>query len=80
MDNIGESHTRLTVAVPGGRGMEVDLAYYRRRSAQETLAASEATDGRVREIHLELARRYAERAQSIDVDDSERRPRLVAAD
>ena len=38
--------------------MEADLSYYKRRSAEETLAAASADNVSAREAHLELARRY----------------------
>jgi hypothetical protein len=46
--------------------MEADLKYYRRRSAEESAAAEAARDSKVRAIHLELARRYAERIGSLN--------------
>jgi hypothetical protein len=46
--------------------MEADLKYYRRRSAEESAAAEAARDSKVREIHLELAQRYAERISSLN--------------
>jgi len=49
----------------GVAAMETDLVYYRRRSAQETAAAAAARDPKVRQIHLELARRYEERGSSL---------------
>lgn len=45
--------------------MEADLKYYRRRSAEESAAAEAARDSKVRAIHLELARRYTERINSL---------------
>jgi len=42
--------------------METDLAYYRRRSVEETAAAAAASHPKARIVHLELARRYDERA------------------
>ena len=46
--------------------MEADLKYYFRRSAEEKAAAEAARDFKVREVHLELARRYAERISSLN--------------
>ena len=46
--------------------MEADLKYYHRRSAEESAAAAAARDSKVREIHLELARRYAERIAAMN--------------
>jgi len=45
--------------------MEAELKYYHRRSAQESAAAEAARDAKVREIHLELARRYSERIAAL---------------
>ena len=63
---------RLALGVSLGRGhrgvasMNADLAYYRRRIAEEAAAAAAASDLRVRAVHLELARRYAERCAAIE--------------
>ena len=38
--------------------MEADLNYYKRRSAEETAAATAADNAIARDAHLELARRY----------------------
>ncbi len=38
--------------------------YYARREAQERARAESASDPAVRHIHLDLARRYAERVQT----------------
>jgi Skp family chaperone for outer membrane proteins len=46
--------------------MEADLQYYLRRSAEESAAAESAHNSKVREIHLELARRYAERIAALN--------------
>lgn len=46
--------------------MEADLKYYHRRSAEESAAARAALDAKVRDIHLELARRYAERITALN--------------
>lgn len=48
--------------------METDLIYYRRRAAEETAAAAVAEHARVRQVHLELARRYAERVASMEAE------------
>lgn len=37
-----------------------DLAYYRRREAQERTIAESCVDGMTRRLHLELADRYAQ--------------------
>ena len=44
--------------------METNQNYYRRRAAEEQMAARTATDLRVRDTHLELARRYSEIADA----------------
>ena len=46
--------------------MEPDRVYYRRRSAEEERAAAQALDVRVRDVHLDLARRYKERAAELE--------------
>ena len=46
--------------------MEADLKYYYRRSAEESAAADAALDKKVRAVHLELARRYAERITALN--------------
>ncbi|HEV2594276.1 MAG TPA: hypothetical protein VGU01_03655 [Sphingomicrobium sp.] len=46
--------------------MEADLDYYRRRTAEEARAAGQARDVRVRDVHLDLARLYEERAAQIE--------------
>jgi hypothetical protein len=38
--------------------MENDRTYFMRRAAQERSAADHAADGKARDAHLELARRY----------------------
>ena len=48
--------------------MEVELAYYRRRAAEEAAAADSAGNEVVRNTHLELSRRYAERLAAIEAD------------
>jgi hypothetical protein len=59
--------------------MEADLVYYRRRSADESDAAAAAPDPRVRRVHLELARCYAERIAALEAQRLEVRLRLVPA-
>jgi hypothetical protein len=46
--------------------MEADLAYYRRRSAEERIAAEAAPNGAAREAHTELARLYGDRVASLE--------------
>lgn len=45
--------------------MNKELKYYERRTADEKAAAEAAPDGRVKAVHLELARRYDERCASL---------------
>jgi len=47
--------------------MEADVVYYRRRTAQEMAAAEAAIDRKVRQVHLEMARRYGERLSALEV-------------
>jgi hypothetical protein len=47
--------------------MDGDLKYYRRRSVEESAAAQRAPNAKVREVHLELARRYDERISALSV-------------
>ena len=46
--------------------MDAELKYYRRRSDEETAAAQAANDGKVRDVHLELSRRYHEKISTIE--------------
>ena len=64
----------------GGRIMEQELTYYRRRAAEETEAAASSAEGKVREIHLELCRRYDERASNIEAEDRRSELHAVSAD
>jgi hypothetical protein len=59
--------------------MEADLVYYRRRSAQEAQAAAAALDYRVRQVHLDLSKRYTDRIAAIEVDGPHSHLRLVSA-
>jgi len=59
--------------------MEADLVYYRRRAAEEARAAGQANDIRVREVHLDLARRYQERAADLEVQRVDAHLSLVPA-
>lgn len=59
--------------------MEKDLAYYRRRSREEAAAAADAYDPRVKQVHLDLAERYAERAAILESPGSHQHLRLVSA-
>lgn len=44
-----------------------DIEYFRRRSAQERELARAATEGPSRTVHLDLASRYAARAEEAAV-------------
>lgn len=57
--------------------MDADLKYYHRRSAEESAAAEAARDSKVRDIHLELARRYAERITTLNASVHRRSLHLV---
>ena len=59
--------------------MELDLAYYRRRSVEEKAAAAAALHSKVRAVHLELAQRYDERVQALEAGPRLARPHLVSA-
>jgi hypothetical protein len=59
--------------------MEADLVYYRRRSAEEAQAAAVSVDSHVRDVHLELARRYSERIVALETERTDLRLRLVPA-
>ena len=48
--------------------METDLVYYRRRAAEESAAAAAAEHVKVKQVHLELARRYAERIAAAEAE------------
>jgi hypothetical protein len=57
--------------------MEAELNYYRRRSVEESKAAAESPDGKVRGIHLELERRYDEKISAIEAELRRGQMRLV---
>ena len=59
--------------------MEAELAYYRRRLAEELAAASVAQDAKVRRIHLELAAAYEQRSTSLEDHNGNRMLHLVPA-
>jgi hypothetical protein len=59
--------------------METDLAYYRRRAAEEAAAAAAARHAKVQQVHLELARRYSERVDALEVEPARAALRLVTA-
>ena len=59
--------------------MEAELNYCRRRAEEES-AAAVASDGKVRSIHLELGRRYDERASSIELEKRRSRVRFARVD
>lgn len=76
---MNESRSRFVHEAGGSALMEADLVYYRRRSAEEALAASNARDPRVRAVHLELAGRYRECVAELERQRVEVRLRLVPA-
>jgi hypothetical protein len=59
--------------------MELDLVYYRRRSAEERAAAGAALHSKVRSVHLELARCYDERVQALETEIQGAATHLVSA-
>jgi len=59
--------------------MDVDLAYYRRRAAEERLAAATADNPNVRSVHLELSRLYDGRIDALTNEGTEARLKLVPA-
>ena len=46
--------------------METDAAFFTRRAREELLAASKALHPRARQIHLDMAGRYADLVRAID--------------
>jgi hypothetical protein len=59
--------------------MEADLAYYRRRSAEERVAAEAAPNGAARAAHRELARLYGDRVASLEAPTDAAPLHLVSA-
>jgi hypothetical protein len=59
--------------------MEADLAYYRRRLAEETAAAAAALHPKVRQVHLELARGYEGRIAELEAERGRAHLHLVTA-
>jgi len=59
--------------------MEVDLIYYRRRSAAEAAAAVSSTEPNVRRIHLELARQYDARIAALEAEFRRAEMHIVSA-
>jgi hypothetical protein len=59
--------------------MESDLVYYRRRAAEEAAAAAVAEHVKVRQVHLELARRYEEHVAVLEPEPARAGLRLVTA-
>ena len=66
-------------AIGGWPVMEAELIYYRRRSAEEAAAAAAAPTAKVRQVHLELARRYDERVSDIEAGLRRSEIHLVSA-
>lgn len=63
----------------GQGGMEADINYYKRRSAEETAAAKAADKATARDAHLELARRYDSEVARLDVELRRAGFRIVSA-
>jgi hypothetical protein len=59
--------------------MEAELVYYRRRAAEERVAASAAPSERVRSVHLDLAIRYDERVVALAAEQRRSEMHLVSA-
>jgi hypothetical protein len=59
--------------------METDLAYYRRRASEESVAAEAALHSKARTIHLDLKRRYEERVTAIAARREDSTLNLVSA-
>jgi hypothetical protein len=59
--------------------MESDLVYFRRRAAEEAAAAAAAEHMKVKQVHLELARRYSERVAVLETEPPRTSLRLVTA-
>jgi hypothetical protein len=59
--------------------METDLAYYKRRSAEETAAARAAPHSAVRAAHRELARLYDDKVASLEARSCSAPLSLVSA-
>jgi hypothetical protein len=59
--------------------MESDLIYYRRRAAEETAAAVAVQNMKVKQVHLELARRYSVRVTDLEAEPTRERLRLISA-
>lgn len=59
--------------------MESDLIYYRRRAAEEAAAATAVENTKVKQVHLELARRYSVRVADLEAEPARERLRLVSA-
>lgn len=59
--------------------MERELAYYRKRSAEESARALSALNPKVRKVHLELAHRYDERVVALEAREMPLGLHVVAA-
>ena len=59
--------------------METDLAYYRRRCAEEKIAAHAAPTGAARAAHRELARLYQKRIDALETREHGTPLHLVSA-
>jgi hypothetical protein len=59
--------------------MQADLAYYRRRAAEETAAAHSAVHQGARDAHIELAGRYEIRIAALEAESRRAEVHLVSA-
>jgi hypothetical protein len=59
--------------------MEAELAYYRRRSAEEIVAAQTVPNDAARAAHRELARLYGDRVASLEARACDAPLHLVSA-
>lgn len=59
--------------------MESDVTYYRKRAAEEAARALSAGNAKVRQVHLDLARRYADRVTALETQEMPLGLHVVAA-
>ncbi len=75
IDNSGRQIAAPRGAAPaGGRMMEGDAIYFRRRASDERAAAKRAEHPAARQAHLEMAGRYDDLASAIAVSEKELGP------
>ena len=63
----------------GGRVMDKDLNYYRRRRSEEQAAEHSAIHPAVRAVHHALAREYEERITDLEASEPSRGLHIVSA-